>query len=610
MRTLITIITLLITIPTSFLLGLTTVSAQQSTVINKETTRTYTVREEYVEVTERKTTRITQPGLRVKEGSLEAFTIFYPIEDDPEVDEKIRQTLDSIVITDRNGNALNFETRKTEANGIIVTVAFPNVIDQNNPETITLTYRSYGLLISVGAIRDIFIPGYPETYSLIDNETTETITTSVRIPASIGAINLVSQDVPVTSSGEFREMNIPFELLLGKTFWIQLGNEQFYFFDLSQEVPKSTSVPFVLNTVELPLPRDITSGPVEQEVFFTELSPEPFEIKTDRDGNLIAVYKVPASQTNEIIIKGYARQNQSSSFDITNAGTLSDIPVDLATQYTLPGEFWEVDHPEIASAAATLKGDSTDVYEILDKTYNFVIDLIDYDFVKKYGINERQGALETLRGGGAVCMEYSDLFISLMRAQGVPARAAFGFGYSSSDYESRNERRINHQWAEVYLPAQDTWINVDTTWGDFGSTLHGGDLNHFYSHVASTNPETPSTTQLSYIGTIQDIPDREMDIQILESLPETSEDWVSYEQAIEEFAPETGIAGTIKTIEASLEGPSSEIDNLITDLTGVTDSSSVNAIKMALFVVPFILILILLYLSIRAKLKRQTTLVS
>jgi len=99
-------------------------------------------------------------------------------------------------------------------------------------------------------------------------------------------------------------------------------------------------------------------------------------------------------------------------------------------------------------------------------------------------------------------MEYSDLFIAIARASGIPARAAFGHAYSSIQYNflDSSEKTINHQWAEVYYPRQNIWVPVDTTWGESGMEVIGGDLNRFYLYVANLDPNTPSPTVIKFIG--------------------------------------------------------------------------------------------------------------
>lgn len=577
-------------------------------ILEKTHRRTFTLQDEFVHVEESKETNITTLGYQIPFGSYEAFTIFYPIEDDPEAQEKQQLTLNSIKVTDINGNSLAFETQETDSRNIIVKVLFPQAVTYGFSQKINISYDSYGLLVKGGEVRDMYIPGFPENYQLTDADSTEQIFTTAIIPAQYGQINFVLPETPINvNSDGARVLDINFDQLVGNTTWVQIGSVQYFEFEFSQVLPQSSKFPFILNAVTMPIPRDVQSGPVTQEVFFTEITPNPFNLETDIDGNLIATFKVPANKENTITVKGYGILTFNSNFNLTNSGSIDDIPAELINNYTSEARFWEVNDPEIQRVAAELKGSSTDIFEITNKTYNFVINQIDYSFVKKSGLNERKGALETLQGGAAVCMEYSDLFIALMRAQGVPARAAFGYGYSSLDYEAQGEKRVNHQWAEVYLPAQDTWINVDTTWGDFGSTLLGGDLSHFYSHIASVDPETPSSTQISYLGVINNLPDKATRIEVApkEIVPE---DVSSHGKTQAEILGEYSIGGKSERMESlklSVNYINSDFDSLIENLTGIQSEQFKTTIKVTLLLSPVILF-VLIYILKRVIIKKNT----
>jgi hypothetical protein len=144
------------------------------------------------------------------------------------------------------------------------------------------------------------------------------------------------------------------------------------------------------------------------------------------------------------------------------------------------------------------------------------VNSIDYAKVDRFGLTKRQGAVATLRGGAAVCMEYSDLFIALMRAQGIPARAAYGYGYDTRESEIN---QIGHQWAEVYIPGVDEWVAVDVTWGESGQTLIGGDLNHLYTHIASSNPDQPPQVKARFYGSDPTGDGVKLNVQAIRELP-------------------------------------------------------------------------------------------
>jgi hypothetical protein len=94
-------------------------------------------------------------------------------------------------------------------------------------------------------------------------------------------------------------------------------------------------------------------------------------------------------------------------------------------------------------------------------------------------------------------MEYSDLFLTLLRAEGIPTRAVFGYGYDSL---IDNKSQEAHQWVQILIPSTGQWLDVDVTWGELGDVAIGGILNHFYTHVAKSNPEENSEVVLSSFG--------------------------------------------------------------------------------------------------------------
>lgn len=84
-----------------------------------------------------------------------------------------------------------------------------------------------------------------------------------------------------------------------------------------------------------------------------------------------------------------------------------------------------------------------------------------FEFVKehiRYKRNEAIGAARVLEAGVGKCMDYSDLFVALLRANGIPARSVFGYvAFTAHDNPL-------HAWPEVYLCRQG-WVRFDPTAG-------------------------------------------------------------------------------------------------------------------------------------------------
>jgi hypothetical protein len=84
-------------------------------------------------------------------------------------------------------------------------------------------------------------------------------------------------------------------------------------------------------------------------------------------------------------------------------------------------------------------------------------------------------------------MEYSDLLITLLRAQGIPTRAVFGYGYDPSKKNTLPEK---HQWVQAYVEDKG-WISIDPTWGNTSRRFIGSDFDHFSWFYSTNNVDTP-----------------------------------------------------------------------------------------------------------------------
>jgi len=124
---------------------------------------------------------------------------------------------------------------------------------------------------------------------------------------------------------------------------------------------------------------------------------------------------------------------------------------------------WENDEL-IASKASELTENEPTIYCKARKIF---------DFVKGYLTYERQqiehSALWAYRNKLGDCSEFSNLFIALARAAGIPAKPAISYNYQLEF--GTDLSRMGHEFVLIWLPDVD-WRPVDPTWGRFDELGH------------------------------------------------------------------------------------------------------------------------------------------
>jgi transglutaminase-like putative cysteine protease len=128
------------------------------------------------------------------------------------------------------------------------------------------------------------------------------------------------------------------------------------------------------------------------------------------------------------------------------------------SRYLVAEKNIESESPKIIETAATLK-QKTDIETVI-KTFEYVTTTI------RYEANAAIGAEKVLETKVGKCMDYSDLFVALLRANKIPAKSIFGMVV---DYDGDNPL---HAWPEAYLKKQG-WVRFDPTTGHSEITQSG-----------------------------------------------------------------------------------------------------------------------------------------
>ncbi len=488
-----------------------------------EITSNYNVQlteKEYATVTEELVILVNNPNYYYPAGTKQTFLIQdYTIKKD-ENERKFKK--DSLKVTDKYGSSIKYTTTDVSS-GINVVVPFTSAVNSFNSYTIKLSYNTHELVSNNGNITNVYVPGLANDIKFVETEngltTSYTYNAKVITPNSFPLPSHIQpSSISVKNESDRRIYTIKQEDRIGHTSWLQLGSSQYYHFKIVQETPKtddftpksiSDIAPIVsTNIYKLALPREFDE--TAQKVFFKSLTPTPKSVIRDQEGNLFATFEVPANQDFKIEIEGYISlfkdtfENTKTPKNITLEEYFESVGEDeTLNRYLTAQEYWEVEDEVIVQLADTLSKDQKNIIDLIRKDYTYIVDKFDYSFEKIESGNPRVGAKEALLGAQTICMEYSDSLISFLRAQGIPARAAIGYGNDPTGAEnnisndSLELQNIGHQWVQVWIPDYG-WLSVDPTWGESDREYIGSDLDHILWYtVGKNNDGIVDTTLLS-----------------------------------------------------------------------------------------------------------------
>lgn len=199
-------------------------------------------------------------------------------------------------------------------------------------------------------------------------------------------------------------------------------------------------------------------------------------------------------------------RNNLNEIEIPILFPLKDLDSSLY-KYTQPTVIVDVT-PEIRNLASELIGDKKDLYEIEYIFAEYVRKNIAYD-MSTLTSSANQKSSWVLANRRGVCDEITNLFISLNRAAGIPAKFTSGIAYTNLD-ELFGESWVPHAWAEVYYPGVG-WVPYDVTYGQYGFI----DAGHI--KLLDSDESSSSNIDYTYLGNNVKIVPGEIvdDVQVL-----------------------------------------------------------------------------------------------
>ena len=400
------------------------------------------------------------------------------------------KNIQNVLARDSSGKLTPEVSTNNEGNSI--GVAFNDrIVGLNKKLNFTVSFDTPNIAQRSGKIWDINIPG------LTQQKEYNTFNVKVIVPKFLDTPSYVKPD-----TGRLVNGNLVFtkEELGESGISIAFGKEQIYNFNLSYHL-KNPNL-FSIKT-EIALPPSTNY----QDIQISSIEPKPQNVTMDADGNWLAQYTLTSGKKININVKGYAKIMLIPKKEEQSENELK--------KYLKEQPYWQVNSKEIKDLALKLKTPNA--------IFQYIVNNLKYDFDRVKNNSPRIGALGVLRSpSSAVCLEFTDLFIAVARAAGIPAREINGFAFTQNSKERPVSliKDVLHAWPEYYDSELNTWVMVDPTW----SNTTGG-VDYFYTldfdHFAFVIKGTDSTYPVPAGGyKISDNGSKDIDVQLSDVFPD------------------------------------------------------------------------------------------
>ncbi len=391
------------------------------------------------------------------------------------------------------GGAMKISYEQKETSTIITVKFNQQVAGLGKILPWTLQFKSKDFAEKIGKVWELRAPKITSTTNL------ESYNLTLAVPKEFGDPTIISP-IPKsqTISGDKMFLTFTKDQLTQSGISASFGQNQLFDFDLSYHLENKNLIP-ILTSIALP------PDTAYQDVIYQRIEPKPLNVTVDDDGNYLAWFRLGRGEKKDIKVVGSSKLYTMSK---VKDPSLSD---NLKKVYTQQDKYWEKDHPEITAKLNEILGPNPpqDAYSKAKLIFNYVIGALKYNSSRlqdnKDG-SERLGAVTALNNPtSAVCMEFTDLFITLARAAGIPARELDGFAYTANTTLRPHSLGgdILHSWPE-YWDDKKGWVMVDPTWEsttggvDYFNKL---DLNHFVFVIKGSSSQKPIPAgSYKYIG--------------------------------------------------------------------------------------------------------------
>lgn len=358
--------------------------------------------------------------------------------------------------------------KKNDKQTLITAQFKEKTVGEGSKSTFSINYTLSGLVSQNGRIKEIAIPRALKDEGVTDYKVT------VIIPQSMGSIGFVKPQKDYQETGtslvfSFNTQQSMQGILIG------IGDVAHYSFEITYHLTNNS---LIKRELEIAIPPDTSY----QQVLYRDIVPRPDNVTTDQDGNWIASFILAPKEDRLVTLQGNVLIWTTPRPDFVETPPIGN--------HILSNKYWETESSIVAQTAKGLNS----AYDI----YSYLVNTFSYNYARVGDSeNRRMGASEILKNPAlAICMEFTDAFITLARKIGIPAREVNGYAYTQDEFLKPLSlvADVLHAWPEYWDSTKKRWIAVDPTWGnttggfDYFTNL---DFNHFVfvrHGVSSTYP--------------------------------------------------------------------------------------------------------------------------
>jgi hypothetical protein len=362
-------------------------------------------------------------------------------------------------------------TATTEGSKTTLKIEFSDaIVGKGKTRTFIVSFENPNFAQRTGEVWEMSIPRLSAESSF------RSYTVALSIPISFGNVAYMSpapQSSKVIGGSQIYLFNKDAAAKTGVS--AGFGEFQVFSFSLLYHLENPLTKPAY---VDIAIPPDTSM----QKLYYQVLDPKPETVYTDADGNWLARYLLSSRQRLDIKAAGNVQIfTGPRSFQEPDAETLK--------ANLTPSDYWQTTDPEIVDLGQKLKTPRA--------IYDYVTSTLTYDYERVKPNVTRLGAKDALNNPkSATCMEFTDLFIAIARAAGIPAREINGYAYTENPKIQPLSlvADVLHAWPEYWDATNKVWVPVDPTWGettggvDYFSKL---DLRHFTFVIHGKDAKEP-----------------------------------------------------------------------------------------------------------------------